>query len=195
MEYKVSCLEYNRSKFKASEDHAEADQANVSAIALGGSGQIEHKQQAKGAFVITEEDHQSSTSDYNLYKVTGVETTYTPQSGAGNNIVKESILISWATPSTIPSSYNIKVWVEIEDQETGGTEPWKEIRNNVTAVDEDGQNVLSWTLYPWTIFGDKGVGQWWKYRNDGKIVNIEVRSVVGDNEVSSGLIKWSKPGG
>jgi hypothetical protein len=193
MEYKISCLEYNRSKFKASEDDAEADTTNVSAIALGGSGKLEQKEQAKGAFVITEEDFKDQNSDYNLYNVTGMETTYTPQSGAGNNIVNENILIKWQAPSTIPSSYNIVVWVEMEDEETGGSEVSMEIKNSVTAVDEDGQNVLSWTLYPWNIFGGKG--EWFNYRNAGNIVNIEVRSVVGDNEISAGSIEWTNPGG
>ena len=198
MEYKVSCLEYNRSKFKASEDDAEADSTNVSAIALGGSGQIEQKEQAKGAFETTEEDYESPTSDYNLYKVTGVETAYTPKSGTGTNIVKESILISWAAPSTIPSSYTIVVWVEIDGNEPNpdgsvSSEVLKEIKENFSAVDKDGQNVLSWTLYPWEIFGGKS--EWWNYRNAGNIVNIEVRSVVDGNEVSAGLIEWSNPGG
>jgi hypothetical protein len=50
-------------------------------------------------------------------------------------------------------------------------------------------------LYPYLIFGPKGKGEWWNYRNAGNIVNIEVRSVVDGNEVSAGLITWTQPSG
>ena len=71
MEYKISCLEYNKTKFKASEDDADSDKTNVSAIGIGGSGKLEKQVQAAAG--------DDSTGNVKKYMVTNVQGTYDPE--------------------------------------------------------------------------------------------------------------------
>jgi len=213
MEYKISCLEYNRSKFQASEDDAEADKVNVSALAIGGSGQITRKGQFKGDMEFSEEEKRDPNSDYSKYQVTSrgsVQVSWLPQLSIANvqkvallndpnakgpwEYQPASVTITWLAPQSIPDSYNIYVTVH---EGTISENPMRDVIGEhtiifeVEAKDSNSQNVTNFTFNPLRTLGS---GKWTSLKandeDNKQILHVEVRSVVNGNEISSNIINW-----
>jgi len=219
MEYKVSCLEYNRSKFKAVEDDAETDQGNVSAIAFGGSGLLRYKE------VFSKEEINSTQEQRDSYGVppTSIEVTAVP-SGKDNSGMGP-ILVQWDAPAKQPESYNIYVSVIQGELGPGGGEDSlgdtikivmynQEATKKILYVEGDDipegmsigdvkntANITSYEFIPWLKSSGFGTDIWinvWRPSDFNPeygllVVHVEIRSVVEGEEIGTASTYWDYP--
>ena len=192
MEYKISCLEYNRSKFKASEDDSQSDASNVSTVAVGGSGKIEKSQSQKSQDTTKQgvEEKQNSDSEYNNYKIEEIIVSYQPFIAKDDNpegeMVYEVLGINWSKPKKTPDKYNIYFAAADEMGETTG-----ESRLVAFVDTKSTPNALSVSfIMPRARF----ITDWAFVRNNGNtgplILSVEVKSEVSGKEVESTRITF-----
>jgi hypothetical protein len=200
MEYKVSCLEYNKTKFKASEDDADSDKTNVSAIGIGGSGKLEKQIQAAAG--------DDSIGNIKKYMVTNVQGTYDPEHRGprgvqfGQKLAGPRVFITWGLPA-LPASqagselsfYKVSFTIS-GNQWDDSVEPIQH-EFKVSALDKNGQDITSFSFNPYAEITDQQNRQLGSNQNKGRILfDVKVVSLVGVNEVAAepvlGGFHWSE---
>jgi predicted phage tail protein len=199
MEYKISCLEYNKSKFKASEDDSQADASNVSAIAIGGSGQIEQSQSQTNTDQGADEK-QDEDSGLNKYQVP-VESIIVSHAAA-NEFVPEKITVTWVDPKEIADGmkYRISIGILSQTVDHSNTTTWE-----IDAKDKNGQIQSNVSFYPFekdrnpTGEGNRMLSfaeeTSVKNTNQDYVLDVTVTSVVDGKVIRSINTTWDKWGG
>lgn len=197
MEYKISCLEYSKSKFKASEDDSQADTANVSAIAIGGSGQIEQPQSQTNPDQSPDEK-QDEDSELNKYEVPSIVVSH----AAANEFLPESLTVTWVDPKEIADGmkYRISIGILSQTVDYSNIIAWE-----IDAKDENGQIQSSVTFCPFEKDRNPAGGgnrmlsfaeeTSVKNTNQDYVLDVTVTSVVGGNAIRSVNTTWDKWGG
>lgn len=180
MEYKVSCLEYNKTKFKASEDDSDSDKTNVTALGIGGSGKIERQFQAAA----TDDSAQPGKEpvDYSKYQVSNVEaslTFYSQKNSTGN-----TVKVTWGLPQTKATDTDslLKKWRISYSLLIPGQEP-KESYRIMDAIDKNGQDVTSAVVFLPGIKGYETNSALLNAYNtqQGIAYNVQVIALVGND--------------
>jgi len=154
MQYKVSCLEYNKSKFAASEDDSQADKANVSVLAIGGSGQIDKAVQSKATGDAATEGSATQPGedpvDLTDYEIEGLNAVYTPfqpgDSTYGEPSTRRFVQISWKAPKKPASAAGSLLKKYRISWTYTGVDGWTETKNqDIKALDSKGQDVVDFS--------------------------------------------------
>ena len=192
MEYKVSCLEYNKTKFKASEDDADSDKTNVSAIGLGGSGKLEKQVQAAA-----DDDSAGNTQKY---VVNNVSVLFVAGQLKGHNKprVRPRVEISWGLPA-LPASVAgselafYKISFSIYGNEWDDNIPPIQHNLKVNPLDKNGQDITSLSFNPYAKASEEQNRELAAHaglrvaegKENAAIVDVKVVSLVGVNEVAA----------